>query len=523
MKVMSQFVKMIVLILLSILAVLCIINSFAGHFTPDTSVYLLHTRTFTETLDRFTLSHDLKGILICFFLAPAVLLFGASMPAAALTHMMVILIGCGCMFALVYSHVGRLGAFTLVLLTICTAYSSVLWGGNARPEDFAFGLISIVLLGAARGSSRWLFTAGICAACCLFLKTTLVMSPVALLLAGCILPDVLNNSEWSGTKSRMRHIGGKLLACLLGFGLATLIVLTWITLFDSPAGFYRQCIEWPAEYRDPSFPGIFDLCKSATLFNRVHLDILLIVAVLGLVRGYMNNYRRLITLCCVLIVSEYYRIAFEGSQWPYSLIICLTPMMIGSSLLFTDRQMPALPRFLRVIPPLLCLVPIILITFFSEAQAFNYRVVQHMASPYEYLADKMREYGYRQGDSVLIAGVDFSIILLLEAPRPYPVFAFNYSLISDAERDALLQHYTQHIPTWVVRENPRLQLKGMQVLGGRDDAYHVVVAADEKFLQNQLIISPGDTISPILPNSAFYKNMLDAGSYQIWHIQKSIN
>ncbi|HZH49171.1 MAG TPA: hypothetical protein VFD86_05325, partial [Nitrospira sp.] len=43
---------------LAVLAALSVVNSFIGHMTPDVSIYLLHARTFVETLNRFTLSWD---------------------------------------------------------------------------------------------------------------------------------------------------------------------------------------------------------------------------------------------------------------------------------------------------------------------------------------------------------------------------------------------------------------------------------------------------------------------------------
>ncbi len=69
---------------LILLALTSVTTSFFRHFTPDNSIYLLHARTFLETLNRFTYSFDSKGIMIVWFYVPAVLLLGPTVVAAAL-------------------------------------------------------------------------------------------------------------------------------------------------------------------------------------------------------------------------------------------------------------------------------------------------------------------------------------------------------------------------------------------------------------------------------------------------------
>jgi len=92
---------------LAVLAALSVVNSFIGHMTPDISGYLLDTRTFVDTLNRFTLSWDSKGIMLMFLLALPVRIFGATMAAAALTQLCAHVAGLYFLFRVARSYADR--------------------------------------------------------------------------------------------------------------------------------------------------------------------------------------------------------------------------------------------------------------------------------------------------------------------------------------------------------------------------------------------------------------------------------
>lgn len=123
--------------LLLLLTVLFVVNSFIGHLTPDISIYLCHTRTFLETLDRFTLLHDSMGIFLIWALVAPVWLLGATVPAAAKAQLIAYGVALFCIYRIMRSFTRRIPALFIGWLCIVTVYSHVIWGGNTRPEDFA--------------------------------------------------------------------------------------------------------------------------------------------------------------------------------------------------------------------------------------------------------------------------------------------------------------------------------------------------------------------------------------------------
>lgn len=172
--------------LLAVLAALSGVNSFIGHMTPDISVYLPYARTFVETLNRFTLSWDSKGIMLMFVLALPVRVFGATMAAAALAQLCAYVAGLYFLFRVARSYADRWSSALLVLLATCVIYSSYIWGGRVRPEDFAFACCAGCLYAGLRAKPRWWIAGGAMTACCLFLKITLVFAPGATLIAAAV-------------------------------------------------------------------------------------------------------------------------------------------------------------------------------------------------------------------------------------------------------------------------------------------------------------------------------------------------
>ncbi len=508
------------IVLLGVLALVCIVNSFAGHLTPDNSIYLLHARTFVGTLDRFTLSHDSKGIMLTLALAPAVLVFGPSMAAAASAQLVAYGIGVLCIYWLVRSYTSPVGAVIVALLSLCIIFSHLLWGGNARPEDFAFAYTAVAILAAFRRTPRWLAVGGAMTACCLFTKTSLVLAPGAVLIAGCVILWARTRCIGSANGSLFAKRAARgLLWVGIGFALFAVAMLAWIARFDSLHGWFRQTIQWPSEYRSLSVPGLRQMLATALLIRRANLDYLLALALPGLMIGWLKGPRRLSTLAAVALAAELFRVAVEGARWPYTLTVMVIPMLIGSSMFGLARNESRRLSFLGWMVPLYCLIPVLLATAYAEGMAFRYRVFNRIPSPYEHLATVMRDAGYRPGDPVFVAGNDFQIILLLRAPRPYPVLPLHYHSVSQPEKSATRQYYKQHPPEWVVRKASRPKSGKLPIKGGVDYAYHVFFAAeDASVLADDPAEVRGSGLSSELPESAEYRKVIDTGVLQVWRL-----
>ena len=238
--------------------------------TPDISVYLLDTRTFVETLNRFTLSWDSKGIMLMFFLALPVRVFGATMAAAALTQLCAHVAGLCFLFRVARSYADRWSSALLVLLATCVIYSSYIWGGRVRPENFAFACCTGCLYAGLRAKPRWWIAGGAMTACCLFLKITLVFAPGATLIAAAVA-DASNEASALGEQQTLflstlaRDLGW----VLLGFAAVAGAALAWIVAFDDLAQCYRQTVEYPLQnsqiYYAPRFQNTWFLRSPITL------------------------------------------------------------------------------------------------------------------------------------------------------------------------------------------------------------------------------------------------------------------
>ncbi len=516
----ALFARAALLASLGLLALLCIVNSFAKHLTPDNSIYLLHARTFVQTLDRFSLSHDSKGILLTLVLAPCVWIFGATMAAAASAQLVAYGVGFMCLYGLIRSYAYALDAAIICLLGICVVCSHLIWGGNARPEDFAVAYIAVALLASWRRTRGWLLLGGGMAACCLFTKTTLVLAPAAVLIAGCVVAD----SDAGSTKGKQElregaRIVRHLLWAGLGFALVTTAILAWISLFDSLPGWYRQTIQWPATYRAASIPGLAEISATLALARGSGLHYLLGISLLGLLVGWLKGARRLAVLVAVLLLAELLRIAIEGARWPYTLTIAILPMLVGASLLGIRKGASRPSSLWHVAAPLFCLVPLLAVSARAEATAFELRLLRRLPSPCEYLAAQMHAAGYRQGESVFVLGNDYQLILLLGAPAPAPVLPLHYLDVSAEEQLATRRFYAQRPPVWVAALAPLAPADKLPILGSVDGAYDVVLPTDAASLRvSRPVEVAGSDLCPVLPHTAKYRALVDTGYRQIWRL-----
>lgn len=520
------------LLLLGLLALVCIVNSFVKHITPDTSNYLLHARTFVHSLNGFTLSHDSKGILLTFALAPAVWAFGATMTAAAAAQLVAYGIGFVCLYFFVRSYAHVFGAWVVTLIGLCVVFSHLIWGGNARPEDFAVGYTAVALLAAWRRTPRWLAVGGGMAACCLFTKTTLVLAPGAVLIAACLCDNAAPAAD-SDARSARSFVGSarRLLWVGAGFALVAAVLLVWMALFDSLPQWYRQTIQWPAEC---SAASMFDFRSVRALLHliwRSQLTGLFFIALLGLANGWLQGMRRLTVLTAVLLVAELVRVLLEGASWPYLLTVAIIPLLAGATLLGVHKNVAWNLSFVIWLVPLVCLLPLLRVTAIADSQALELRLSRHLPSPYEHLAAQMIAAGYRPGDSVFVNGNDYQLFLLLHAPPPAPVLPVHYPTVSPQERLATRQFYAQHHPEWVVIDE-NLYMAGsvvprqfvafkLQIRGAVDYAYHVVSPANGGLMQvSNPIEEKGFELCPILPESVTYRAVLDTGNLQVWRLVK---
>ncbi len=513
-------------------ASVCILNTYVGHLTPDNSIYLLHARTFVNEWNRFTASHDSKGFMLTLVLAPFVRLLGATMAAGATAQCITYLLACLCIYSIARTYASKAGALLIASTALCLVHSHYIWGGNMRPEDFALGYVAVALYTALRTSPGWRFAGGVMVSLCFFTKTSLVLAPGALLASAVVLDAArtLPQSRQQGLLLPLRVFVRQGFWPGLGFGLTSLAILTWIVLFDDVSGWYRQTIEWPAEYRGTALTAE-GLRRMATLLRWGRLDYLLLACIPGLVAGWAFGRRRLSILLGVLLSVEFFRTAFEGGKWPYTLTVSIMALVLGTSLLGLLFCKPKALRLVGILIPLYCMGPALGGTALAEANAVRYRLVEGLPEPFEHLAAEMRKAGYTDGESVFEASNGCQIILLLNAPPPAPVLSHHFQYVSEAEKSAARSQYAQDPPEWVVTVNDRLVERistdaaaSRFIMGSQNYAYSVMVP-DEQALPEPLREADegrrkGDFLSPMLPASAQYVNVARCLCLDAWRLVK---
>ena len=513
----------------AVLAALSVVNSFIGHMTPDISIYLLDARTFVDTLNRFTLSWDSKGIMLMFVFALPVRIFGATMAAAALTQLCAHVAGLYFLFRIVRSYADRWSSALLVLLATCVIYSSYIWGGRVRPENFAFACCAGCLYAGLRAKPRWWIAGGAMTAFCLFLKISLAFAPAATLIAAAVA-DASNQVSARGKQqtlflSTLAKDSGWL---LLGFAAVAGAALAWIVAFDDLAQCYRQTVEQPMQvsqiYASRSQNTWF-FRKPISLLTESRLDFLFAGGIPGLLYGWFRGFRREASLIGVLLLTEFLRVAVERSSYPYLLTIMLAPMLLGVAF-FGSGKKDSTASMLGWIAPLYLLVPLLIPTVREQVETFDLRAVKRLPAPYEYLAQQLRT-RYRPGEYIYVNALDQQIILLLNAPRPFPIiYPYFVMATSEDERSRTVKHYEAQPPDWIITREPELSPVTFETLGSVDGAYHV-------YLPPGTLIRSGDTAQHGSPPSrtgsslvavgsasSKYTLEVDTGYLQAWHLVK---
>jgi hypothetical protein len=512
---------------LAALAALSIANSFIGHMTPDISIYLLHARTFVETLNRFTLSWDFKGIMVMFVLALPVRVFGATMGAAAFAQLCACVVGFCFLFCVARSYADRWSSTLLVLLATCVIFSNHILGGRVRPENFALACCTGCLYAGLRAKPRWWIAGGAMTAFCLFLKITLVLAPGATMVAAAVadavdqvsprskrwplfLPTLTRNSLW----------------ILLGFATVAGAALAWIAAFDDLAQSYRQTVVYPMQVRAAGGYHLSLFMNPVNLLQQSNLSFLFAGCIPGLLYGWFRGFRRQALLAGVLLLTEVVRVAVEGSPYPYLVTIMVMPMLLGVAF-FGSAKTNSTAAMLAWIAPLYLLAPLLIPTVREQVKTFELRVVKGLPAPYEYLAQQMRE-RYRPSESIFVVGSSEEIVLLLNAPRPFPI-TYDYLLtpLSEEERRRTLKQYEEQPPDWIIRREPERSPVRFTTLGNVDAAYHVYLPAaisiqsGDSAKHEDTPTRVGSSLAPVGSVSRQYWLEVDTGYLQAWHLLKN--
>lgn len=495
-----------------------ILNSFFGHLTPDISVYLLQTRTFVETLNRFTLSHDNKGILLTWLLAPGLKLLGPTMAAAALTQLLAYAAATAVFVALLRRRLPMPAAWLTALLWLNITYSPFFCGGRARPEDFAVVIYLLAFMAALQPGLRWRCLGGALAAGAAFIKLTLILAPAAL-TAAALAADIVSQAV---RRRPVREIAvdftSRTLWALAGAVLVAVPILSWTAIMDDWSGWYQQIIALPMARRTSGLT-LQALGRPWLLLGHMELLPLIGVSIAGMVIAGLRGLRREALMAGIVLAAEWLRIVMEGGYWAY-LLLPILPILLMSAgwvaLPLREQWRPTAGWLLA----LLLVFPILADTYWREIRAFDLRVLQKLPAPYEELARQMRP-EYRRGETLLVAGNDLQLFLLLGAPPPPPLVPGHFWQSPRPEVEKVFKHYAHNPPDLLVIRYPETSPVRCAVEGGIDDAYHVYLGSEEIRPSGRATVGigavrPGQTVCTLLPANQDYRLAVDIGYVQAW-------
>ncbi len=435
--------------------------AFTQPIAPDTSVYLLHTRTWLERGNRFVDSHDSKGPLMVWLTAPFVALGGANGIGAGLARSGAAL----ATGALIWVLLRRRTPHALPLAAWATAlpFAPGLWGDSLRPETYAPALYLAVLWLTLRGTPRAALAAGALAAAAWFLKSLLVLPGLAL-LAGAIL------LEWRARRRMPWTLIGAQAAGALG---ATLLILGVLAGRDSLANWYRQTIEWPAEFRRAETPeapenapslrsralALYRASDNPRRLELMPLKIGVTLArtglwpLLGLAllpafwRGVRQDRERLLAL--IWLGGQALVLGLEYRRWLYPAAGLLAPLALwfGASPAAGNGR----PRALLILG--LCSI----LPLWGWGRETWTRMLGRCRgepqSSYEALAATLRPL-YRPGESLLVLDNNYALHLLLPAPPPPTVLSLHAAMVNAAERETLRRALERNPPDWLISKDP---------------------------------------------------------------------
>lgn len=444
---------------------MALLLGFLQPLASDTSVYLLHTRTLLETGNRYIDSHDNKGPLMVWLTAPAVRLLGANALAAGLIRALAALGVAALAFRLLRQSGWYSGsyAFHIAALAAALPYSAVLWGDSLRPEIYAAVLNALILLLLHRNRRLDAGFVGVLAACVIFLKSILVL-PALLMMGGSLALDWVHNKKvpWA-----------RLVSMALGTLLASGLILGWLALFDSLPEFYRQTLQWPAEYRRTveltNFEGQTGLVPRLLAIYRASDDpgrIALYPAkvALTLLRSGIWPYillgggliwlrripkERLAQLALLWMVGLLFELGLEHRRWPYPAAGLLLPLLLWLALApFGRRGENGRLAAIWIASGLL-----VAGLGWEALRTIPARLRGQPLAPYEVLANHLRPL-YTPGESLLVLDNNYALHLLLPAPKPYRILPAGAAMISEAERDDMRLALEHSPPQWIAGKHP---------------------------------------------------------------------
>ncbi|MDP6491116.1 MAG: glycosyltransferase family 39 protein [Kiritimatiellia bacterium] len=504
--------------LLAAMALWLLVLSFAVHITPDTSIYLLHARTFTETLNRFALSHDSKGIVLMFLLALPVKLLGPTMVAAASSQALAYLVTAAIIIWLWRKHMAV--AISLAALWMMAAFSPLMWGGRVRPEDFGMVFTALAVFGALRDRRGGAVLCGAMAAVGFLTKTSLILSPLAIGLAGCLV----------GPRGRERLIR----LVLLGAGLLVVSTLVsgWMVLLDDAGQWFRQALQWPAEYKHAVGKAGLSWARMTNLLALLQasrLQWLFVGSVAGLFFAWKRKAGRWAVVVAVWLLAECGRVVIEGEPWHYAVAGMLPPMVLGCA--FFGLRQDGRVNGVGVGVLLVLLSPALVATLPDAALASRLRLVEHAKTPLETLAEYMRPH-YRPGEQIMMGGVDYQLLLHLDAPRPYPVLPLHLHAVSEEERVRAEDHFRSRPPEWIVDSRPGTSPVAFQSIGHTDQLAYAYLPVEEVSGQKPRVgiklgsRYPTRRSATDLPRRLLrdlpYHLVVDTGLHQAWHLSAEL-
>ncbi|MBL7077066.1 MAG: hypothetical protein ISS31_06315 [Kiritimatiellae bacterium] len=509
-----RYAAVAVALFLVVLALWMLALSVVVHITPDASIYLLHARTFTETLNRFTFSHDSKGIMLMFLLALPVKLLGATMAAGALAQAVAYLAGAAVIVWLLRRQMTV--AVSVAALWMIAAFSPLMWGGRVRPEDFGVAFTMLALLGAYRGARWGAVLCGAMAAMGLFTKTSLVLSPLVVGVVGCL----------AGHRGRERAVRLVLLAA--GFATVAVVVLGWIVLLDDVGQWFRQALQWPVEYKRAVGKTGLSWLNFSNLFALLHagrLQWLFVGSVAGLCYAWRRGAGRLALFVAALLVAECVRVVIEGEPWHYVVAVMAVPMVVGTSLFGLGRD--GRMNWCGVGVVVILLSPVFVVALPDAARATRLRLVQDGMTPLEALAESMAPH-YRPGEQIMVGGQDYQVLLHLNAPRPYPILPLHLHAVSEDEQAAAEQHFRATPPEWIIDSRPLTSPVPFRLVGHPDQLTYVYISPDESEVEKPrdgIRIGaryPTRRLATDLPGKLLreypYHLVADTGLHQAWRL-----
>lgn len=439
---------------------------FLQPMASDTSVYLLQTRTLMESGNRYIASHDNKGPMMVWLTAPAAALFGANIFTAGLIRAIsafatatLVILSIRSTQPLRLLH--GAGIFTLA---VCLPYAPILWGDSLRPETYSIPITAMLFYLLLRpGSDRRLFLVGMLITILFFLKSILII-PAGFICLSFLILEITQTKRFSARNVLLPAAGGLI---------ATALVLFCLYSIDSIEGWFRQTIEWPAEYRqelldirsifsnsDSFLSACLALYKASDdptniwlfpakiLLSLARTSILFIYAyALFLLFRTQKLRSRAIWLGLAWLLGVTFELWLEHRRWGYPPAGLLPPaLFLAGSLTISGSLKKQAGIWLACSIMLLSLVA-------GSYETIGARFKNMPLSAYEEAQQQIQPH-YSPGDPVMVLDNNYSLLLALDAPTPFPILPVHAALVSMEEQNTLISELQTHPPVWLAAKHP---------------------------------------------------------------------